>query len=153
MKNLHFTKNERNRQIGERIFNTYLKNKENQTDGTQVKQPVLNLSSTSQSIVQNQSDDSELGKLQNEIENLKSENFNIKAISALEKAGCLNSELASKVVPKDCENINDWVEKFKSDNEYMFKKTQPNHSTTFKPSQCRTLNTNEIMNNFIRGIF
>ena len=62
---------------------------------TQKSENDVNLGQESQEII----------KLQKEIAQLREENFNIKTISTLERAGCLKPELVLKSVPKDCEDI------------------------------------------------
>lgn len=94
----------------------------------------------------------ELETLKQELEQLKNENFNIKTISSLEKAGCIKPELVMKAVPKDCENLQDWIETFKTENEILFKQPPQNHGGNFKPSNCSNLSPSELMNNYIRGL-
>lgn len=98
------------------------------------------------------SDSNEISKLKEEISLLKRENFNIKTLAALEKYGCLRPELAAKAVPEDCENIQEWVEQFKTENDILFRKPVQDHGSNFKPTQCTNLSPVEIMNNYIRGI-
>ena len=94
----------------------------------------------------------ELEILKNEISALKSENFNIKTISALEKSGCIKPELVINAVPKDCENLQDWIDSFKTENEILFRQPPQNHGGNFKPSHYSNLSPSELMNNYIRGI-
>lgn len=96
--------------------------------------------------------ENEIIKLKKEIADLKAENFNMRTISALEKSGCLKAELAAKVIPKDCTNIQEWVDNFKSENDILFQQPAQSHGSAFKPSQCSNLSPVEIMNNYIRGI-
>ena len=98
------------------------------------------------------SDSNEISKLKEEISLLKRENFNIKTLAALEKSGCLRPELAAKAVPENCENIQEWVEQFKAENDILFRKPALDHGSNFKPTQCTNLSPVEIMNNYIRGI-
>lgn len=97
-------------------------------------------------------DSDEISKLKEEISLLKKENFNIKTLAALEKSGCLKPELAAKTIPENCENIQEWVEQFKAENDILFRKPLQDHGNTFKPTQCTNLSPVEIMNNYIRGI-
>lgn len=94
----------------------------------------------------------EMESLKQELAKLKDENFNIKTISALEKAGCLKPELVLKAIPKDCESLQDWIESFKTENDILFKQPPQNHGGNFKPSNCSNLSPTELMNNYIRGI-
>ena len=94
----------------------------------------------------------ELSVLKEELSKLKAENFNLRAKSALEKSGCIKPDLAIKALPPDCENIQDWIENFKSENDILFKPESINHGANFKPTQCSNLSPVEIMNNYIRGI-
>lgn len=94
----------------------------------------------------------EIENLKKEITALKSENFNVKTLAALEKSGCLKPELVIKAVPKDCENLQDWIDTFKTENDILFKQPPRNHGGNFKPSNCCNLSPTELMNNYIRGI-
>ena len=94
----------------------------------------------------------DIAKLKEELSKLKAENFNLRAISALEKSGCLKPDLALKALPQDCEDIQEWVDNFKADNDILFKSEPVNHGGNFKPTQCSNLSPVEIMNNYIRGI-
>lgn len=95
---------------------------------------------------------SETEKLKQEIAALKSENFNLKTLSALEKSGCVKPELVMKAVPENCENLQDWIDSFKSENEILFKQPPQNHGGNYKPTNCTNLSPSELMNNYIRGI-
>ena len=97
--------------------------------------------------------ESELEKLKKEISALKSENFNLKTLSALEKSGCIKPDLVMKAVPENCENLQDWIDSFKSENEILFKQPAQNHGGSYKPTNCTNLSPSELMNNYIRGIY
>ena len=128
------TQSQKNELAGQKIFGKHLEEKNNQT------QP------------QNQTLDVELSKLKEELSKLKAENFNLRARSALEKSGCIKPELAMKALPADCEDIQEWVDNFKSENDILFKSEAVSHGGSFKPTQCSNLSPVEIMNNYIRGI-
>ena len=95
----------------------------------------------------------EILQLKKEIEQLKEENFNVKTISTLERAGCLKPELVLKSVPRDCENLGEWIDKFKAENDILFGSPDYCHGGAYKPTISKNLSPNEIMNNFIRGIY
>lgn len=118
--------------IGDRLFSS-------QKPETEITQPQNSLNQ-------------ELEILKQEISALKSENFNIKTISALEKSGCIKPELVINAVPKDCENLQDWIDSFKTENEILFRQPPKNHGGNFKPSHCSNLSPSELMNNYIRGL-
>lgn len=105
-----------------------------------------------ETITKEQPENPEIKKLLDEIKSLKEENFNVKTLAALERSGCLKPELVLKTVPKDCENIEEWIEGFKTENDILFGQTNLSHGGNFKPINCKNLSPNEIMNNFIRGI-
>ncbi len=94
----------------------------------------------------------EILSLKQQIETLKAENLNIKTIRALEKSGCIMPELAAKAVPADCENLDEWINSFKSENDMLFRLPQQNHGGNFKPTKSNNLSPTELMNNYIRGI-
>jgi len=95
----------------------------------------------------------ETEKLKKELENLKKENFNLKTLSALEKSGCIKPDLVMKAVPENCENLQDWIDTFKSENEILFKEPQQSHGGMYKPTNSANLSPSELMNNYIRGIY
>ena len=107
---------------------------------------------TKASNISDKIENDEIQNLKNEIAALKEENFNVKTISLLERAGCLKPDLVLKSVPRDCENLNEWIENFKSDNDILFGEANYSHGGGYKPTISKNLSPNEIMNNFIRGI-
>lgn len=94
----------------------------------------------------------EIENLQKEIAELKQENRKIKNVAALDKFGCLKSELIAREIPQECENIDEWIRDYKKNNEFLFRQSAENHGGTFKPSRSNNLSPTELMNNFIRGI-
>ena len=93
-----------------------------------------------------------LNDLKQEIEKLKQENQRIKFVSSLTKFGCLKPELVAGEIPNDCENLDEWVQNYKSENEFLFRQASENHGGSFKPAKTNNLSPTELMNNFIRGI-
>ena len=93
-----------------------------------------------------------LDDLKQEIEKLKQENKRIKFVSSLTKFGCLKPELVAGEIPSDCENLDEWVKNYKSENEFLFRQSSENHGGSFKPAKTNNLSPTELMNNFIRGI-
>ena len=134
--NLTLKKAEREREIGERIFGKIApkQSAENKVDD--------NTSSS----------DAKLEALQKEIADLKAENRKIKASAALDKSGCIKTDLVIKALPDDCEDIQAWIDNYKEENEFLFKEQKPIHGGSYKPTQSANLSATEIMNNYIRGI-
>lgn len=97
-------------------------------------------------------EDGEIENLQKEIAELKRENRKIKNVAALDKFGCLKSELIAREIPQECENVDEWIRDYKTNNEFLFRHPSENHGGTFKPSRSNNLSPTELMNNFIRGI-
>lgn len=93
-----------------------------------------------------------LDDLKQEIEKLKQENKRIKCVSSLTKFGCLKPDLVAGEIPSDCENLDEWVQNYKSENEFLFRQSSENHGGSFKPAKTNNLSPTELMNNFIRGI-
>ena len=60
--------------------------------------------------------------------------------------------LKKQAVPADCENLQQWIDTFKSENEVLFQPPAQNHGGNFKPTKCNNLSPTELMNNYIRGI-
>ena len=110
-------------------------------------------SSKAEKDTKSEEENEEILKLKKEIEQLKEENFNVKTISSLERAGCLKPELVLKSVPRDCENLDEWIDKFKAENDILFGNPNDSHGGSYKPTVSKNLSPNEIMNNFIRGIY
>ena len=97
-------------------------------------------------------EDGEIENLQKEIAELKRENRKIKNVAALDKFGCLKSELIAREIPQECENVDEWIRDYKTNNEFLFRQPPENHGGIFKPSRSNNLSPTELMNNFIRGI-
>ena len=91
----------------------------------------------------------QINELTEEIEKLKAENLSMKKQVLLDKAGCIKSELVSKAIPDDCEDIEGWIDEFKSANEILFK--PQSFGSAFKPARANILNPKELMNNYIRN--
>ena len=100
----------------------------------------------------NLQEENETEILKKKVEDLMKENRKIKTLSSLNKFGCLKSELVAKEIPSDCENIDEWVQNYKNENEFLFSLPPESHGGNFKPSRSNNLSPTELMNNFIRGI-
>ncbi len=135
---LTLKKVEREKEIGERIFGTASK--------------VKSIEQTDNKNIQTQSQNPDIQSLQREIIELKTENRKIKASAALDKLGCIKTDLVIKALPDDCEDIQGWIDTFKEENEFLFKEYNSTHGGSYKPTQSTNLSPTEIMNNYIRGI-
>lgn len=94
----------------------------------------------------------QLKALQDEFAKTKRENRLVKNQSLLDKAGCIKSDLVATVIPDDCDNVQEWIDNYKKDNEILFKAATTNHGGNFKPSGSNNQNPNDYMNNFIRSV-
>jgi hypothetical protein len=93
----------------------------------------------------------QLKALQDEFAKTKRENRLVKNQSLLDKAGCIKSDLVATVIPDDCDNVQEWIDNYKKDNEVLFKTATTNHGGNFKPSNGNNTNPHEAMNEFIRA--
>ena len=86
-----------------------------------------------------------------ELEELKETNRNLKIVRALDKAGCIKSELVSKDIPKDCEDLEGFIEKYKEENQFLFSAPRKNIGSTFKTSGTKNLTAAQKMDAYIRA--
>ena len=86
-----------------------------------------------------------------ELAELKESHKNLKIMRALDKAGCLKSELVAKDIPANCENLEDFIEAYKGENSFLFKVPKQNISTTFKSSGSKNLSAAQKMDAYIRA--
>lgn len=93
----------------------------------------------------------QLKALQDEFAKTKRENRLVKNQSLLDKAGCIKSDLVATVIPDDCDNVQEWIENYKKENEILFKTATQNHGGNFKPSNGTNVNPHDAINNFIRS--
>lgn len=93
----------------------------------------------------------QLKALQDEFAKTKRENRLVKNQSLLDKAGCIKSDLVASVIPDDCDNVQEWIDNYKKDNEVLFKAATNNHGGNYKPANSNNQNPHEIVNDFIRS--
>ena len=91
----------------------------------------------------------QLKALQEEFAKTKKENTLVKRQSLLDKAGCIKSDLVVNVIPDDCDDVQDWIDNYKKENEILFKKE--NHGGSYKPSSTTNLTPSQMMDNYIRA--
>ena len=90
-------------------------------------------------------------EIQKELDELKETNRNLKIVRALDKAGCIKSELVSKDIPKDCEDLEGFIEKYKEENQFLFSAPRKNIGSTFKTSGTKNLTAAQKMDAYIRA--
>lgn len=90
-------------------------------------------------------------EIQKELDSLKELNRNLKVMRALDKAGCIKSELVSKDVPTDCEDLNAFIENYKEENKFLFKSLKKTIGSTFKASGAKNLSPSQQMDAYIRA--
>ena len=93
----------------------------------------------------------QLKTLQDEFDKTKRENRLVKNQSLLDKAGCIKSDLVASVIPDDCDNVQEWIDNYKKENEVLFKAQSNNHGGNYKPSSSNNQSPNVMMNEFIRS--
>ena len=88
--------------------------------------------------------------IQKELDILKESNRNLKIMRALDKAGCLKSELVSKEIPADCSDFEEFIENYKNENGFLFGVRKQTHGGNFKPQNSQKLTPSQRMDNYIR---
>ena len=96
--------------------------------------------------IQQQFDD-----VRKELESVKLQNFEQLALSKLDKQGCLRSALVFKDIPQNCENLDDFIENYKKNNPFLFKKQKSKHGFSFKSGKNANYTPSQKMNNYIRS--
>lgn len=90
-------------------------------------------------------------QIQKELDNLKETNRNLEIMRALDKAGCLKSELVAKDIPTDCTDFEKFIADYKNENGFLFGIKKQTHGGTFKPQNARNLTPSQRMDNYIRS--
>lgn len=90
-------------------------------------------------------------EVQKELDMLKESNRNLKIMRALDKAGCIKSDLVSKDIPLDCEDIDEFIKNYKDANQFLFKNPPESIGSTFKTSGTKNLTPAQRMDAFIRA--
>ena len=90
-------------------------------------------------------------EIQKELDSLKTTNENLKIMRALDKAGCIKSELAAKEIPHDCEDLDAFIEKYKEENNFLFSTPSKNIGSKFKASGKKILTPAQKMDAYIRA--
>ena len=90
-------------------------------------------------------------EIQMELDKLKETNRYLKVIRELDKAGCKKSELVSKDIPEDCENLEEFIKNYKEENQFLFSEPKKNIGSTFKTSGTKNLTAAQKMDAYIRA--
>lgn len=93
----------------------------------------------------------QLKSLQEDFAKAKTENKNVKLQAMLDKAGCIISKLVLKDMPNDLENPQEWIDKYKEENPFLFKTDSQNHGGSHKPSGNKQLTPSQQMDAYIRA--
>jgi len=96
--------------------------------------------------IQQQFDD-----VRKELESVKIRNFEQLALLKLDNYGCLRSALVIKDIPQNCENLDDFIENYKQNNPFLFKKQKSKHGFSFKCGKNANYTPSQKMNNYIRS--
>ncbi len=104
----------------------------------------------------NEYEEKELFKQKNEeiskeLAALKIKHKELEIMRTLDNAGCLKSELVAKDIPFDCENLKDFVDKYKDENQFLFRHQKENISSSFKTSTSKNLTPTQQMDAYIRA--
>ncbi len=89
--------------------------------------------------------------VQKELEALKKTHRELFVMRKLDKAGCVKSDLVSKDIPVDCEDIDTFIESYKEENGFLFKAQKQSLGGTFKPSKIVNLSPSQQMDTYIRS--
>ncbi|MBS4760298.1 MAG: hypothetical protein KHX03_06335 [Clostridium sp.] len=90
-------------------------------------------------------------EIQKELDALRISNRSLKVLRALDKAGCIKSELVAKDIPSDCENLEEFIEEYKAMNDFLFKEKKQSYGGIFKPSSTKNLTPSQQMDAYIRA--
>lgn len=88
--------------------------------------------------------------IQSELEALRAEHRSLKLVRALDKAGCVKSELVAKDIPQDCDDVDGFIEKYKAENSFLFGVKKTSHGGTFKPTSTVNLTQSQQIDRAIR---
>lgn len=89
-------------------------------------------------------------QIEQELEQLRKSNRNLQIMRELDKAGCLKSDLVARDIPNDCENISEFIQKYKADNGFLFQVKKNSRGGAFKPSTTTNLTPSQQMDAAIR---
>ena len=90
-------------------------------------------------------------EIESELQTLKKSHYNLKVMRALDKAGCIKSELVAKDMPDNCEDLDKFIETYKEENKFLFKAPKQNIGTSFKSSGAKNLTSAQKMDAYIRA--
>ena len=86
-----------------------------------------------------------------ELTSLKKAKRNLEVMRALDKAGCIKSDLVAKDVPSDCENLEEFIENYKEENKFLFTAPKKTIGSSFKTSTTKNLSPAQQMDAYIRA--
>lgn len=90
-------------------------------------------------------------EIQKELDALKISHRSLKIMRALDKAGCIKSELVAKDIPQDCEDLEQFIEEYKVQNDFLFKEKKQSYGGSFKPAAAKNLTPSQQMDAYIRA--
>ncbi len=89
--------------------------------------------------------------IQQELDVLRENHRNLTIMRKLDQAGCIKSELVAKDIPSDCEDLDIFIESYKSENDFLFKERKQSLGGAFKPSVTKNLTPSQQMDAYIRA--
>lgn len=90
-------------------------------------------------------------EIQKELDALKQMNRNLKVMRALDKAGCIKSDLVAKDIPLDCEDLEGFIESYRESNKFLFNVKKQTIGGNFKASGAKNLSPSQQMDAYIRA--
>lgn len=69
----------------------------------------------------------------------------------LEKFGCLKPDLVIKDIPENCENVEDFLSSYKTQNPFLFESPKTKHGFAFRSNRAVNYSPSQQMNNYIRS--
>lgn len=69
----------------------------------------------------------------------------------LEKNGCLKPKLVLSEIPADCDDLDEFLSKYKNENPFLFKTKKEKHGYSFRGVRASNYTASQQMNNYIRS--
>ena len=89
-------------------------------------------------------------EIKSELETLKKAHRAELLMRKLDAAGCIKSTLVVKDIPENCDDIDTFIENYRSENSFLFNKNKISSNDFFKPQKSQLLSASQQMDRVIR---
>ena len=89
-------------------------------------------------------------EIKSELETLKKAHRAELLMRKLDAAGCIKSTLVVKDIPENCDDIDTFIENYRSENSFLFNKNKISGNDFFKPQKSQLLSASQQMDRVIR---